>query len=163
VRTTRPLTDDELAALDLDGLVVVPGEGQTDFVPDGCGKRQGFDALGEPDLALAVGDGPADLDLLDLAERGVLPAHARHLAQHGHVVARRPYQAGLAEAVAGLIGHEPGGCPACEARFSADTDFVLAVLSLKEAGPRGIPSRLARVLTTARRAGKPEEATRPRS
>jgi hypothetical protein len=163
VRTTRPLSDDELTALDLDGLVVVPGEGQTDFVPAGCGKRSGFEALGESDLALAVGDGPADLDLLDLARRGVLPAHARDLARAGHHVAPHPYQAGLADAVGDLIGHPPGGCPTCAVHLTPETDFVLAVLSLKEAGPRGIPSRLARVLATARRAGKPEEGARPRS
>jgi 3-deoxy-D-manno-octulosonate 8-phosphate phosphatase KdsC-like HAD superfamily phosphatase len=169
VRTTHPLTADELAVLDLAGVVTVPGEGQTDFVPAGCSKARAFvvlldrsGAAGEP-LALAVGDGPADLDLLDLADRPFLPRHAKALARARHRVTRRRYQAGLADAVADLLGHRPGTCRRCAAHLTAESEFVLAVLSLKEAGPRGIPSRLWRVATTARRAGKPEErsAARP--
>jgi hypothetical protein len=156
VRTTRPLTDAELAALDLDGVVMVPGEGQTDFHPAGCGKAPGLHALLDrldpgAVLALAVGDGPADLDLLDLAGRGQLPAHAKHLARPGHHVSRHAYQAGLNDAVADLLGHAPGTCPTCQAELSPATEFVLAVLSLKEAGPRGIPSRLMRVMASAHR------------
>ena len=130
--------------------MTVPGEGQTDFVPEGC-------AQGEPGVRrpcwtawtpaagrwpLAVGDGPADLDLLDLADRPFLPRHARSLARPRHEVARRSYQAGLADAVADLLGHAPGGCRRCAVHLTPANEFVLAVLSLKEAGPRGIPTRL---------------------
>jgi phosphoserine phosphatase len=162
VRTTRPLDDAELDGLDLDGLTVVPGEGQTDFVPAGCGKASGLKALLDrldPSgaVALAVGDGPADLDLLDLAERPFLPHHARKLARPGHRVTRRAYQAGLTEAVTDLLGHEPGACDRCARREDRATRFVLDVLSLREAGPRGLPTRLVRVGRSAWRAGKPEE------
>jgi hypothetical protein len=72
-------------------------------------------------------------------------------------VTRRPYQAGLADAVADLLGHQPGSCDRCARPEDGASRFVLDVLSLREAGPRGIPVRLLRVAGSAWRAGKAEE------
>ncbi|MQS15215.1 HAD family phosphatase [Streptomyces kaniharaensis] len=136
-----------------DRFDVVPGERQTDFVPHGTDKVHGVRAL----LALlgadgavpvlAVGDGPADLGLLRWALNGVAPANASpEVRAAGVPLTRGAYQAGLADAVARLIGHRPGRCPTCRPpRTSAETRALLAVLAIPEAGPRGIPPRLARL------------------
>lgn len=146
-------------------VTVVPGESQTDLVPSGCTKGTGMRALLErldpgatrdPDrpLALAVGDGPADRSLLDLAVAPHLPHHAAALAVDGDTVTRAAYQAGLAEAVAFLLGHAPGACPTCRVVVDDDARFLLALLSLREAGPRGLPRRLLEVVTSAPRVGR---------
>ncbi|WP_042432219.1 hypothetical protein [Streptacidiphilus anmyonensis] len=130
----------------------VPGDAQTDFVPHGADKAEGVRALlalmGEPvePPVLAVGDGPADLPLLRWSRNGVVPSHARELAE-GHIhVAPGAYQAGLADAVAALLGHRPGHCPICRPpALTHETRAVLAVLALPEAGRRGAVIRLARL------------------
>ena len=135
-------------------LVAVPGDDQTDLVPDGCSKEAAVRALLDrldPDraelarpLALAAGDGPADVGLLGLGELAVVPGHAepgiRALATSP---SRAAYQAGLAEGVAGLLGHAPGGCPTCRIDLQPAASALLAALSVREAGPRGIAPRLA--------------------
>lgn len=158
-------------AILLDGLsdpsavTIVPGESQTDLVPSGCTKGTGMRALlerldpganrdTERPLALVVGDGPADRSLLDLAVAPHLPHHAAPLAVSGDTVTRGAYQAGLAEAVASLLGHAPGACPTCRVVVDDDARFLLALLSLREAGPRGLPRRLLDVVTSAPRAGR---------
>jgi len=150
---------------DPSSVTVVPGESQTDLVPSGCTKGTGvralLDRLGAGDdldpvrpLALAVGDGPADRSLLDLAEARFLPHHARALAQEGDTVTRGEYQAGLADAVAAHLGHRPGACPRCRVDVDDDARFLLALLSVREAGPRGLPRRLLEVVAAAPRAGR---------
>jgi len=164
------LTPADLAAVlaaveDPAAVTVVPGESQTDLVPSGCTKGTGVRALlerldaGEDTdpvrpLALAVGDGPADRSLLDLAEARFLPHHARHLARAGDTVTRRAYQAGLAEAVEDHLGHAPGTCPTCRVELNSDARFLLALLSVREAGPRGLPRRLLEVVVASRLAGR---------
>ncbi len=116
----------------------IPGEGQTDFVPVGIDKATGLEALlaelGEPELAFAVGDTSADLPMLALAKHAAAPRHARF--RGGRV--RRPYQAGLALAVGGLLGHAPGSCPSCRPDLEPRTELLLTMLSAQERGPRGI-------------------------
>jgi len=132
---------------------VVPGDRQTDFVPRGTDKARAIRALldrlgaGGAVPVLAVGDGPADLGLLRWAARGVAPANAAAgLRAAGVEVTGGAYQAGLAEAVGRLIGHRPGGCLLCRPPLhSADTQALLAVLALPEAGRRGVPRRLLRL------------------
>ncbi|MCU1355698.1 MAG: hypothetical protein JWM89_1116 [Acidimicrobiales bacterium] len=135
-------------------LVAVPGDDQTDLVPAGCSKEVAVRALLarlDPDraglarpLALAAGDGPADLGLLGLAELAVVPGHAeagiRALAT---TPSKAAYQAGLAEGVASLVGHAPGACPTCRVDLEPAASALLAALSVREAGPRGIAPRLA--------------------
>ncbi|MEV7026014.1 hypothetical protein AB0O00_28225, partial [Kitasatospora sp. NPDC093558] len=103
-------------------FTVVPGDAQSDFVPRGVDKAIGvralLTALGDPAAvpALAVGDTAADLPLLTWTRRAAAPANAAPaVAAAGVRVVRRPYQAGLAAIVGGLIGHPPGGCPDCRA------------------------------------------------
>ena len=84
-----PLSVDDVAGAQQaarGGLVAVPGDDQTDLVPPRTSKAIGVRAVLElldpgtgavpQPLALAVGDGPADVDLLALARHAVVPAHA---------------------------------------------------------------------------------------
>ncbi|MEU9040145.1 MULTISPECIES: hypothetical protein [unclassified Kitasatospora] len=139
----------------------VPGQAQTDFVPRGAGKLAGTRALlarlgdgGPP--ALAIGDGVADVGLLGWARRGTAPANAESAVRASGVpVARHAYQAGLADAVGGLLGHRPGGCRLCRApRPPADARALLALLAVPEAGRAGAPLRLARLAVRAAQAAQ---------
>lgn len=129
------------------GLRAVHGWAQTDFVPTTVDKGAGVRALLEmvaPDvaaherpLALAVGDTEADLPMLDLAERRWGPANAEPQVRSAGVrIARRRFQAGLAEAVADLIRHRPGGCPRCRPpEVHGDERLLLLALAAQDAGP----------------------------
>lgn len=139
-------------------VTIVPGEDQSDLTPATCTKATGLTALLARGVgstaaterpALAVGDGPADLVMLALAEQAAVPRHAAALAGPGMLVTHRPYQAGLAEAVGRLVGHEPGGCPACALDLTPASRFVLSALSLRAAGPAAIGPRLTTVARTA--------------
>lgn len=137
------------------GFVVVQGETQTDFVPADADKATGLavllDMLGAPEGArpvLAVGDSATDIPLLRWARHGFAPGNAApEVRAAGVTVLRRPYQAGLADAVARLLGHPPGRCPVCRAPRLSPADAALAaLLAVPEAGRAGMPVRLARLL-----------------
>ena len=148
-------------------LVAVPGDDQTDLVPDGCSKAVALRWLltdrapgrnhSPTPLALAAGDGHADAEMLGLAERAVVPAHAdASLRALATVPARHAYQAGLAEGVEALIGHRLGSCDRCEPHVAPASAALLTALSMFEAGERGIPRRLARLASqVARSTGRP--------
>ena len=132
--------DAALAARGVDGRVrVVQGDLQTDFISStvdkGVGVRALTRALGGSDdhhplLALGVGDTASDLPFLALAERAVAPANAA-VELHGKVrIARRPYQAGLLEAVSGVVGHGPAGCDHCRPPRPASRDAKLFLTAL---------------------------------
>ncbi len=132
------------------GTRTVRGEQQTDFLPPGVGKAAGVRALlaelGDPGAVpvFAAGDGPADLELLRWARLGTAPAHAPAELRSAARVSASAYQAGLAEGVAALLGHRPGGCPRCRPpRPAPGSRALLALLALPEAGPAGTPARLA--------------------
>jgi phosphoserine phosphatase len=100
----------------------VPGESQTDIVSNDVDKARGLSALAEllgipgAPIALAVGDAVEDLPMLRVANLALAPANADAAVAASEVrVGRHSYQSGLAEAVAELIGHSPGGCRACAA------------------------------------------------
>jgi hypothetical protein len=138
-------------------LAVVTGECQTDFTAAGVDKGTGtrtlaalLDPSGNGGLrppALAVGDTLADLPMLRDAALRFAPAHADpRLSREGVERLRAPYQAGLALAVARLIGHEPGSCPACRApRLSAESDLLVGLLSAGEAGRLELTRRFLRL------------------
>ncbi|MBR7831415.1 HAD hydrolase family protein, partial [Actinospica sp. MGRD01-02] len=94
----------------------VDGDAQTDLLPVGLDKTQGVFALtrrlDDPatPVALAVGDSAADTGMLRAAELGLAPANADRTAMRaaGIGTVSRAYQAGVAQAVARLIGHPPG-------------------------------------------------------
>ncbi|MFB7947552.1 HAD family hydrolase [Kitasatospora phosalacinea] len=132
------------------GTRAVRGEQQTDFLPPGVGKAAGVRALlaelGDPGAVpvFAAGDGPADLELLRWARLGTAPAHAPAELRSVARVSASAYQAGLAEGVAALLGHRPGGCPRCRPpRPAPGSRALLALLALPEAGRAGMPARLA--------------------
>jgi hypothetical protein len=136
---------------------IVPGEAQTDFVVASATKEGGLATLagelGAPAgrLALAVGDSLADLGMLRQARLGLAPANASpRLRAAGVQVLGRPFQAGLEQAVARLLGHRPGGCPICrEPRLTRESRVVLTLLNTSSR--RMAPSRLlARAAAMAR-------------
>ncbi|WP_051055470.1 MULTISPECIES: Cof-type HAD-IIB family hydrolase [Kitasatospora] len=132
------------------GTMPIAGEQQSDFLPPGAGKVAGVRALlaelGDPGAVpvFAVGGGPADLELLQWARHGAAPAQAPAELRAVARFSASPYQAGLAQAVAGLLGHRPGGCARCRPpRPSPAGRALLALLAVPEAGRAGRPARLA--------------------
>lgn len=140
-------------------LLAVHGRAQTDFVPrtvdKGRGLRALLAALGEADapLAFAIGDSDADAPLLAAAARAFAPRHASARLLEGAVThTRRAYEAGTWEAVGLVIGHRPGACRTCRLPvLSDDTRLLVRLLSLHEAGERGVGPRLALATAAALR------------
>ena len=142
---------------------VVQGWAQTDFVPVGVDKGTGLRQLltrltggSESRLALAVGDSLPDLPMFELANLAVAPANAD--PQIGRLPgvrrARHRYGAGLADAVGMLVGHRPGGCPACALKsghMDGDVELLLALLEVGDfQGLRKLPA-IARAIGLGRR------------
>jgi hydroxymethylpyrimidine pyrophosphatase-like HAD family hydrolase len=131
------------------GVLVIRGQGQTDFSVAGIDKSSGLRALagvlGRPGCALAVGDSPPDLPLLACASLARAPRNARLGAGGSRIkVTGRAYQAGLSQACADLLGHPPGRCPVCRpSAFSPRTRAMLAILDLRANGLASIPARTA--------------------
>jgi hypothetical protein len=60
-------------------------------------------------------------------------------------VTRSAYQRGFAEAVAALIGHDPGSCPECAIHQpSARRRQLLALLAIAERGISRLPIEMTR-------------------
>jgi hypothetical protein len=130
-------------------LRAIAARSQTDFVAaridKGVGLRALASRLGGAEIALAVGDGDADLPMLALAARPAAPANAdaavraSAAARAGRIrFAHRPYGAGLLEAVAGHLGHDPRRCGTCAPPRpeSEDAALLLAVLGALDGGAR---------------------------
>lgn len=128
----------------------IPGDSQTDFMLSRINKATGVRVLaaelgfecdvqdGKP-LALAVGDTVTDLPVFRLARLAAAPGHAEErMRRAGVTVLRGRYQAGLAEAVARLIGHAPGGCAVCQWRCSVESRLLLTILGAQEQGTRSM-------------------------
>jgi hydroxymethylpyrimidine pyrophosphatase-like HAD family hydrolase len=134
-------------------ITAVHGEAQTDFTISRVDKAWGLGTLSRRltadggAVALAVGDSVSDLPMLAVAERALAPANADAAVRGAGVeVLSKPYQAGLAQGVARLIGHPPGGCELCRAPLlPARTKFVLDVLSAREQGKLSMAATLARL------------------
>jgi hypothetical protein len=134
----------------------IPGWAQTDFMVAGVDKGTGLsalaEALGEPAdgrfLALAVGDGEPDLDMFRHARLACAPANAGQelRAAAGVRIMRRPYQAGLLEAVERLLGRraEP---PALE----GDRRLLMTMLGGQDRGRAGKLLQGVRLAMEARR------------
>lgn len=134
-------------------LQVIQGAGQTDIVPVGVDKGRGLRVLaarlgqvGEPPLALAVGDSLPDLPLLAAARLALATGNAdASLRAAGVRVLGRPCQLGFADAVAVLLGHPAGGCETCRlGNLPKRSRLLLAAL----AGPE--QPGLRKLLATAR-------------
>jgi len=134
-------------------IEAIHGESQTDLVASGVNKGAGLLALVDalaadggnrrPEIALAVGDTAADAPMLSLARSAFVPAHAAPEAMVARAKrVRRPYQAGLALAVAELLGHRPGGCARCRVgQQTTERGLLLDLLSVAEDGRRGLALR----------------------
>lgn len=147
----RPLGPAEvtgcLEAAGTTGVVrAIPGDSQTDFVAVEVDKGVGLRALAAElagdarQIAFAVGDTAADAPMLALARAAFVPSHAApEAATTGAQRVARPYQAGLALAVAELLGHSPGGCELCRvAGMTPPRKLLLELLSIPESGRRGL-------------------------
>jgi hydroxymethylpyrimidine pyrophosphatase-like HAD family hydrolase len=145
------------------GFVPVIGDAQTDFVPAGVEKSAGVRALmkllgaADAPVALAVGDTSMDLGILRMADLGLAPAHASSAVRAAGVRrTRAAYQAGLAEAVARLLGHRPGACAECAMPQLGRADRLVAtLLSAGERGPRGLAPAAARLAVQRLKGGAP--------
>jgi hydroxymethylpyrimidine pyrophosphatase-like HAD family hydrolase len=161
---TRVRIDAALVAEALDAargaLRAHEGVAQVDFVPNGVDKAHGLTELlgllGAPDdvPAVAVGDTAADLEMLRLAARGFVPAHARDLAGGSVRATRHGYQRGFREAVNEVIGHAPAGCATCRSDVPAPEGgaaLLNAVLSGLEGGRERGAAAVPQILRHARR------------
>jgi len=124
-------------------LVAHPGIAQTDFVPAGIDKARAVTALlaslgAGPRADVAVGDSVGDLTMLAGAMRGFVPAHSRELATGTVVATRRAYQLGFSDAVATVLGHQPGACGTCAipTRPGPRVGLISALLEGTEGGRR---------------------------
>jgi hydroxymethylpyrimidine pyrophosphatase-like HAD family hydrolase len=138
-----PLIEDALQSAGLHGSVeVIVGDSQVDVVAVDASKGTGLAKLAHllgaasDGIALAVGDGPRDIDAFRLARLSVAPAHAPAAVRAATSrKVRRPYQLGLYDAVRLLIGHRPGTCRRCRMnRMPADRAALIALLSAQERG-----------------------------
>ncbi|HSS59978.1 MAG TPA: HAD hydrolase family protein [Candidatus Limnocylindrales bacterium] len=105
-------------------VVTVPGWSQTDFVSASVNKADGLRAaaarLGSDSrptvVELAVGDAATDIPMFRVARLAYVPANGDvNLHENGVSFMRGAGPEGVAEAVARLIGHAPGGCRECRA------------------------------------------------
>jgi hydroxymethylpyrimidine pyrophosphatase-like HAD family hydrolase len=131
----------------------VAGDSQTDFVPRRIDKGLGLRVLVEDlgvhnghlstrPIHVAIGDTPADLPMFQAAELALAPGHSRlGPAGAGVRTTRRPYQAGLKQAVGQVLGHAPGACPRCAMpELSPETRHLLPALAAQESGRRSMVS-----------------------
>ncbi len=138
-------------------LTAVGGMGQTDFIPAAHSKASGLRSLvehldgvqpGPRPVALAVGDGVADLAMFPLADLAIAPANAERVVQASALCTTTAgaYQIGLAEAVTTLIGHPPGECDACRPPPIASRSRPLVdLLSVQAGGGSAMAGPLCRL------------------
>lgn len=148
----RGLGEDQIAAIlaVAPATAIVRGRSQTDLLPSGIDKAVGTRALatalrvsGSRPLAFAVGDSVSDLPMFELAERAYVPANAASLRAPRVRVARAPYAAGFARAVAVELGHAPGACATCAPpALSPDARLLFRTLA-----PQGL-GRFAKLRAT---------------
>jgi hydroxymethylpyrimidine pyrophosphatase-like HAD family hydrolase len=129
-----------------DKIRPIRGDSQTDFVISSITKATGVRlltadmraenaGLRDKPLALAVGDTVTDLPFLSLARLAAAPGHVDDRMRRADVtVLRRKYQAGMAQAVAKLLGHSPGSCAVCEWRCPSESRFLLTIIGAQERG-----------------------------
>ncbi|HEY5266830.1 MAG TPA: hypothetical protein VIJ40_08465 [Acidimicrobiales bacterium] len=126
------------------------GLAQTDFVLVGVDKSIGLKALmallgasGEAPV-FAVGDSACDVPMLNFAERGFMPSHARRIASGKVRTTKLSYQRGFAEAVGDFLGHAPHTCDVCPEAPCGPAGAVLLSTLLS-----GLEGGLTRALTLA--------------
>ena len=98
------------------------------------------DSMGGRPVALAVGDGTADIAMFRLAQLAAAPAHAHaNIRRAADQTMRHPYQAGFADAVAFVLEHRPGSCSVCAPpALRPSSKAVVSLLSAQERGARSM-------------------------
>jgi hydroxymethylpyrimidine pyrophosphatase-like HAD family hydrolase len=125
-------------------LQPVAGERQTDFTVAGIDKGTGLAALaallGSQQesfvIRFAAGDSVSDLAMFHVAQRAYAPANADAAVYAAHRggepglrIMPRAYQAGLLQAVADLLGHDPRRCATCRRPPAGyESELLLAAL-----------------------------------
>lgn len=109
-------------------------------------QRNGHRSVAAAEIALAVGDAEPDLRMFGLARRAFAPANADAAVRAAAIpVGRHGFAAGLSDGVCNLIGHRPGGCPACAApEPTARGRIMLTLLDAQRAGAAGLPGAVLR-------------------
>ena len=143
-----PLLQQQVDDALVPGVTAIRGDLQTDFIA-GPNKGDGVTGLVtrlRATLAFAVGDSETDIPMLEIAEHAYAPAHAREtLGAHARVT-RRSYQAGLLEAVARFLGHDPRRCATCAPPSPPpDAHGLFAALRAKDGGALAKIAQLARL------------------
>jgi len=146
----------------LERIRPIVGQAQTDFMVIGIDKGAGLRVLAQDlgvddrandakPLAFAVGDASPDLPMFELAACACAPANADAAVRNAGVkVMSRPYQRGLAQAAALLLGHFPGSCALCRVPpLSADAHLLNDLLAAPEVGRWG---RLGKAILLSLRA-----------
>jgi hydroxymethylpyrimidine pyrophosphatase-like HAD family hydrolase len=145
-----------------DGVRAILGSYQTDFMVNTIDKSVGLRALAA-DLgleavdgklfALAVGDSAEDLPMMMVARLALAPANAEPAVRKAGIrILARAGQRAVAQAVAEVIGHAPGGCDRCRVKPLPDRSrlFLTALAAQDASGAAKAVHvlRLARALAT---------------
>ncbi len=130
----------------------IQGVAQTDFMVAGIDKGTGLTALAawlggaadrppdSPLLTFAAGDTVSDLAMFKRAKHAFAPANADSAVrvaaqtQGTHIrIMKRPYQAGLLEAVSHLLEHDPRRCSLCRPpACSTETRLFLTMVGARD-------------------------------
>lgn len=135
-------------------LRAIHGQSQSDIIAASISKEHAVQRLADfidvSRIALVVGDTDSDIAMMQLGESSAVPAHASaRVRKAASVVAKEPYQAGLAEIVEQIIGHPTGGCKQCKLTTSShDTRVMLDILRITDGSRRRMLLRTMRALRT---------------
>jgi hydroxymethylpyrimidine pyrophosphatase-like HAD family hydrolase len=157
------LIAEALAAAGVENRIhAVSGHGQTDFVAGSVDKGRGLAVLlsqleAPPHVEFAVGDGASDLAMFELAKRALAPASATADVSGRAEIVSQPYQAGLLDAVARVLGHRLGACAACRPTGppSPEARLLLAALGALDGGKRAKARAAVALALRAREPGRP--------
>ena len=155
------LAGEALSRAGLEGTVrAIRGSLQTDFmvsaIDKGVGLRELVAELGDPVVALAVGDSTEDVPFTALARLAMTPAKTQLAASPADVrVLRESGPRSIDEAAGVVLGHRPGHCSRCSVdRMPARSELLLTILAAQDAHHFGkvvhaIRSAVALMRTTA--------------
>jgi hydroxymethylpyrimidine pyrophosphatase-like HAD family hydrolase len=155
----------------VDDLAVVAGDLQTDVIGRSIDKARGLRSLiarlevaeDQPLLALAAGDTASDLAMFDVAARAFAPANAAVSLRGRAEITRRPYGAGLLEAVGRLLGHDPRRCGTCRPPTPptrSDRVLLCALGALDGGGAHKVAQSLRLAATLVVAGGRSARASR---
>ncbi|MBV8479157.1 MAG: hypothetical protein JOY72_02525, partial [Actinobacteria bacterium] len=147
------LREDDVAAVRIDGVRVVPGLRQTDFAatPDKAAGVRALCELFDAPLAFAIGDSAEDAPMLRAAAHAFVPAQGSAGLPGARM--RHRYQAGLREAVDRFLGER-----APSPRLTPEAQLLHAALRAKDDRELAKIVGAARFVLATSRIRRPSEA-----